>query len=255
MSTAYPLILLIASSPASLEVKSKLYELIRSYVVRRALCGLTPKNYNIAFLDFVSAMREHGVSVESFASVAELRRNSDAAKFPIDAELTEAIAIRNQYPTLPPHRLAYILEELERASRDKFTAAEGIRPGLSIEHIMPQHWQEHWRQLPSGRMAPTEGGIPVDEAMAAEIAERNRLIHTLGNLSLLTPPANASASNSCFEGRKPRLVDALLRMNQDVAKQTHWGEIEIKNRAKDLARLAVRIWPSPSADSILAARG
>jgi len=254
MSTAYPLILLIASSPATLEVKSKLYELIRSYVVRRALCGLTAKNYNIAFLEFVSAMRGHGVSVETFAAAAELKRNSDAAKFPTDAELTDAIAARNQYQTLPPNRLAYMLEEFERASRDKFTAAEGIRPGLSIEHIMPQHWQEHWRMLPSERVAPTEGGVPADEAMAAEITERNRLIHTLGNLSLLTPPANASASNSSFEGKKPRLVDALLRMNQDIAKQTQWGETEIRNRAKELAHLAVKIWPAPSVDGTFAAK-
>jgi uncharacterized protein with ParB-like and HNH nuclease domain len=254
MSTAYPLILLIASSPAALEVKNKLYELIRSYVVRRALCGLTAKNYNIAFLEFVSSFREHGVSVESFASAAELKKNSDAAKFPTDTELIDAIATRNQYQTLPSYRLAYILEEFERASRDKFTAAEGIRSGLSIEHIMPQHWQEHWRTLPSGRVSPTEDGIPTDEAMAAEIAERNRLIHTLGNLSLLTPPANASASNSAFEEKKPRLVDALLRMNQDIAKQTHWGEPEIRNRAKELAQLAVRIWPVPSAGSTFAAK-
>ena len=86
---------MIASSPASSEVKSKLYELIRSYIVRRALCGLTAKNYNIAFLEFVSAMRENGVSVESFAIAAELKKNSDAAKFPTDAELTDAVTTKN----------------------------------------------------------------------------------------------------------------------------------------------------------------
>ena len=252
MSTAYPLILLIASSAATPEVKSRLYELIRSYVLRRALCGLTAKNYNIAFLDFVSAMREHGVSVESFAIAAEQKKNSDAAKFPTDAEFTDAITTRNQYYVLPSYRLAYILEELEQASRDKFTAADGIRPGLSIEHIMPQHWQANWPTLPSGRVAPAEGGIPSDEAMASEMAERNRVIHTLGNLSLLTPPANASASNSCFEDKKPRLLDALLRMNHDIAKQTQWSENDIKERGKELARMAVKIWPAPSANGVVA---
>lgn len=253
MSTAFPLILLIASSQASLEVKVRLYELIRSYIVRRALCGLTAKNYNIAFLDFVSGMRDGGVSIESFAKIVELKKNSEAAKFPTDAELTEAIATRNQYQALPSHRLAYILEELELASRDKFTAAEGIRPGLSIEHIMPQHWQQNWRKLPSGKEAPIEGGIPTDEAMAAEIIERNRLIQTLGNLSLLTPPGNSSASNSNFDDKKSRLLDALLRMNHDVAKQKTWTEAEIKNRGKNLAEMAGKIWPATSEDGVLAA--
>ena len=199
-------------------------------------------------------MRQHGVSLESFANTAELKKNSDAAKFPTDTELADAIATRNQYQTLPSHRLAYILQEFELASRDKFTAAEGIRAGLSIEHIMPQHWQEHWRTLPSGRVAPKDGGIPADEAMAAEISERNRLIQTLGNLSLLTPPANASASNSDFDGKKPRLIDALLRMNQDIAKQPQWSDTEIANRAKELGQLAPSIWPAPAAGNVFAAK-
>ena len=253
-STVYPLILQIASSSAPTEVKGILYDLIRSYVVRRALCGLTAKNYNMAFLDFVSAMRESGVSLETFAAVVEAKKNSDAAKFPTDEDLVEAISNRNQYQTIASYRLAYVPEEFELASRDKFTAAEGIRPGLTIEHIMPQRWQQLWQKLPSGKEAPVEGGIATDEGMAAEMAERNRLIHTLGNLSLLTPPGNASASNSTFEEKKPRLSDALLRMNYEIAQKAEWTETEIKNRGKDLAAIAVRLWPAPGAQGALAAK-
>jgi hypothetical protein len=43
-------------------------------------------------------------------------------------------------------------------------------------------------------------------------------------------------------------------MNQDIAKQTQWGETEIRNRAKELAHLAVKIWPAPSVDSTFAAK-
>jgi uncharacterized protein DUF1524 len=190
-------------------------------------------------------MRTHGVSVESFAAAMDLRKSSEAAKFPDDEALRDAIVNRNQYSSIPSHRLSFLIEELELASRDKFAASEGIRPGLSIEHIMPQQWQEHWRELPSKRIAPVQGGVPADEAIAIEMANRNRLIHTLANLSLLTPPANSSAGNSNFETKKPRLMDALLRMNLDIAKQPEWGETQIKERAKMLADLAVRIWPAP----------
>ena len=245
LSTAYPLILLIATSPADSAVKSQLYDLIGSYVIRRALCGLTAKNYNAVFLGFVAHLRLNGVSVESFAAAAGLRSDSESGKFPTDEELREAVVNRVQYGAIPVHRLRMLIEELELAFRDKFAAGDGIRSGLSIEHIMPQNWQQHWSELPSGRTAPLVGALPVDEAMALEIRERNRLIHTLANLSLLTPPANASAGNGTFESKKPRLKDALLRMNLDIANCPQWTEEEISLRATRLADVAIKLWPSP----------
>jgi hypothetical protein len=245
LSTAYPLILLITASEADAEVKDQLYTLIGSFIIRRALCGLTAKNYNVVFLGFVSYMRAHGISVQSFAAASDLRKNAEASKFPTDQDVKNAILNRSQYTTLPVHRLRLIIEELELASRDKFVASEGIRSGLSIEHIMPQNWLEHWRKLPSGRDAPLAGGVPKDESMALEISERNRLIHTLANLSLLTPPANSSAGNGNFESKKPRLMDALLSMNLEIAQCSTWNETGIKSRGSRLADLAVKIWPAP----------
>jgi hypothetical protein len=245
LSTAYPLILLITTSDVEDEVKSELYDLIGSYIIRRALCGLTAKAYNVAFLDFVSHIRKHGVSVASFAAVTELKKDSVSAKFPTDQEFRDAIINRDQYYRLPAHRLRYIIEAFERASRDHFTAADGIRADLSIEHIMPQQWQEHWRTMPSGKVAPPLGGVPTDQGIADEMTARNQLIHTLANLSLLTPPANASAGNAAFETKKIRLRDALLRMNLDIANEEKWSEAEIKERGKKLADLAVGLWPAP----------
>lgn len=246
VSTAYPLILLIAASDVAVDVKEALYGFIGSYIIRRALCGLTAKNYNVVFLDVVSYLRIHGVSVESFSSAMELKKNSEAARFPDDRELREAVINRDQYNRLlPRHRLAFVIEELELASRDKFAASEGIRPGLTVEHIMPQQWQEHWRELPSKRMAPLPGGLATDEEMAKEMAERNRIIHTIANLSFLTPPANSSAGNSSFDDKKPRLLDALLRMNLDIAQHKTWSEAQIMMRANVLADLSVTIWPAP----------
>lgn len=250
LSTAYPLILLIASATVDPDIKQRIYKLIGSYIIRRALCGMTAKNYNIAFLDIVSYMRANGVSIESFGAAAALRSSNDAAKFPSDQEFRHAVINRGQYGSLPTHRLRFIIEELELASRDKFTASEGFRPGLSIEHIMPQQWQEHWRELPSGRDAPAQGEPPADEMMEREMAERNGLLHTLANLSLLTPPGNSSAGNAGFESKRPRLRDALLRMNLDIVNQPRWSEPEIRQRAKELAELAVKIWPPPPSESL-----
>jgi hypothetical protein len=110
LSTAYPLILLIVVSDADHVTKEHLYEFIGSYIIRRALCGLTVKNYNIAFIEFASYLRQKGISVENFAAAVELRKNSDAAKFPNDVELRAAVLDRDQYGPVRTNRLRLILE-------------------------------------------------------------------------------------------------------------------------------------------------
>ena len=53
----------------------------------------------------------------------------------------------------------------ERVARGKY----------AIEHVMPRRWTTHW---------------PAPEGPHGE-TERERLMHTLGNLTLLTGPLNA----------------------------------------------------------------
>ena len=90
VSTAYPLIFRIAISDAESEVKVTLYRLVQSYLVRRAICGLTPKNLNKTFARITHALLENGVSVNAF-NIAFEAQTGDAVRFPDDAELKQAI--------------------------------------------------------------------------------------------------------------------------------------------------------------------
>jgi hypothetical protein len=74
VATAYPLIFCIAASSVTDEVKDALYRLIYSYIVRRAVCALTPKNLNKNFQRIVALFLKHGVSLDVFtASFADQR--------------------------------------------------------------------------------------------------------------------------------------------------------------------------------------
>jgi hypothetical protein len=53
--------------------------------------------------------------------------------------------------------------------------------------------------------------------MAIEISDRERMIHTMANLTLLTRSENSSASDSNFDTKKARLIDSLFRMNIVIA--------------------------------------
>lgn len=246
VSTAYPLVLVIAASGASDDVKDRLYELVASYVIRRALCYLTPKNYNNVFVEVAAHLKVNGVSEGSFHAYFETKVGNETSRFPTDGDLGSAILVRPQYNWIPQSRLRLILEELEFAARDKFNINGSLQEGLSIEHIMPQSWMEFW-PLQSGRNAPADLITGVDEDMRIEIDRRKGVIDTLPNLTLLTPPANSQVGKREFAIKKTRLLDSLLKTNIAVAEEADWHEDAMRRRAAVISKLAIRLWPAPVA--------
>jgi hypothetical protein len=252
VSTAYPLVFVIASSEVDDEEKARLYRLISSYVVRRALCGLPAKAYNTTFVRVAGHLRANGVSRHAFAA-AFADSPGETVRFPTDDELRSAIETRAQYDALPALRLRHILGELEKASRDAYDEVVGLREDLTIEHVLPNEWAEHW-PLPDGTKAPKDFVVAADDPRHAAIKRRELLKHTLGNLTLLTPSGNPRLGNQPFAApddvvgisKRDALRASLLKMNQEIAAHAEWSEERIIARARVLATRAIAIWPSPS---------
>lgn len=244
VSTAYPLVLVIAVSDAPEVTKDRLYDLIASYVLRRALCYLTAKKYNYVFIEIAAFLKRQGVSEQSFFEAFDARKTNETSKFPTDDDLATAIRTRPQYGWIPKNRLRLILEELEFAARGKFNIDAPLKGDLSIEHIMPQTWMPAW-PLPDGRFAPVDLMTGIDEPMRQHIQDRTSRIHTLPNLTLLTPPGNSSAGNAGFDQKKVRLMDSLLQTNIAIAAEMEWNEEAMDRRAEAITDLALKLWPSP----------
>jgi len=121
-----------------------------------------------------------------------------------------------------------------------------LQDGLSIEHVMPQKWAANW-PLRSGETVPADDAMIADETVRAEVQQRNALINSLPNLTLLTPAANSSASNSAFTAKRVRLNDSLLKTNVAIAAEAAWDEDAIARRADTIVGLARRLWPAPAA--------
>ncbi len=216
------------------------------YIFRRALSGLTGKSYNRNFIKLAIALKRDGVSETSLTSeLASMK--GDATRFPSDEETQKAIVGKAIYGTIPAKRLRHLLSELELSLRDKFDEATDVGPDLSVEHILPDSWHEHW-SLPDGRTM-AENGLPIDETMSLHIEIRNTVKHTLGNLTLLTQSANSSVANSSFKDKKIRLTRSLLKMNKEIAEHNSWSEEAIQARGEQLARKALKLWPSPPNES------
>ncbi|MBV8522170.1 MAG: HNH endonuclease, partial [Acetobacteraceae bacterium] len=245
VTTAYPLVFCIAASDAPGTVKQHLYNLIYAYVVRRMICGLPPERFNLSFADLVRPMLDRGVSLETFAS-AFATQTGPAVRFPSDEEFRRAIHRNPLYEWLSrKERLIDILWELECASRTKYSVNTPRPESMSIEHVLPQSWTATW-PLPDGRYAPADASTGADGPMLAAIEARQSALHTLGNLTLITVPANAAASNAAFPKKAQWLKQSLLALNLAILEKSAWGEREITERGNALADLAVKIWPSPT---------
>jgi hypothetical protein len=252
VTTAYPLVFMVAASDVSDEEKGSIYRLIGSYVVRRALCGHNPKNYNNTFLRVLAHLRTNGTTATEFRRAFE-DAPGDTVRFPTDGEVGTAVKTRAQYGTMPPSRLCFILAQLETASRTAFDPPSGPLDQMWIEHVLPDTWAEHW-PLPSGSQAPTDYVVPADDPRHAEIAVRQVLKHSLGNLTLLTSSGNQRLGNLPYTTEDPELKiskrealrTSLFKMNVEIAESESWDEEHIKLRADRLAVSVAKLWPGPA---------
>ena len=78
------------------------------------------------------------------------------------------------------------------------------------------------------------------------VAMRNLMLHTIGNLTLLSIKLNPSISNGSWNNKVIEIKKhSKLNLNLDLWNQwpNEWDETRIRERGKSLFKLAVRIWP------------
>lgn len=249
IGTAYPLLLFLMDSDLSDAPWTAISTMLESYLLRRAVCNLTTKNYNRTFLTLTRDLKRVGPTPENMRKLlADLK--GDSTVWPRDAEFREAWQTNHAYRMLNNPKIVHILSRLNASYLDRKTEDITIHSQLTVEHVMPQHWQKHW-PLPDGPkgLSHDERLLPgQDEARIQASMNRDRLVQTLGNLTIMTQQLNSSQSNSAWQTKKPNLLAAsLLPINLQFNSYDHWDETTIQRRADELFDRALRIWPGPDA--------
>lgn len=239
-TTAYPLLLLIGDSEEHLEpddVRAMCQD-IESYLVRRAICGLTPKNYNRVFLSLVRGLKSP--SAQALQSEL-LALEGESTEWPNDEAFRRAWLTGPTYETLGSRRTQLVLEQVEHAMRSERQEEIELKSPLTVEHIMPQNGSATDWPLPPSREGEEEWETHL---------RRSRAIQNIGNLTLLTQWLNSSVSNGPFPAKRDALAQqSTLRLNvyfQRVAATDTWAEEEIAKRAEHLFTYALKLWPRPS---------
>ena len=241
ISTAMPLLVWLTTlDPVKLSLSDheRAVLAVESWVVRRMLRGANTRGYNLAFLSVLQAAQaaERSGADIADAIVAALDADSRALGWPDDAELAQVFRDKQLYRDFSPERLRMVLaaiDEALQARNRKEPLATIDYDHLQIEHIMPQKWRTAW---------------PLGSDASAESEQlRDMVVHTAGNLTLVTSAFNGSVSNGPWSAKKSEFAkQARLEINRAVGESENWDEQSIGQRAAELAALAAEIWLPPA---------
>lgn len=188
---------------------------VETFLVRRAVVGLEPTGLLVFFRGARAAMGEH-VSAASFKTALQRR---GTIEWPDDERFKSAIRERKIYKS---NIVRYFLEEYEKS-----LGADVPSDNFWIEHVLPQ-------------VSP----LPEEWSKEFPSEDHERLVHTAGNLILLSGEMNGALKVQGYEKKRKRYQeDAMFASARRLADSFEkWGPDQIRDRSSQIADWAVKRW-------------
>jgi hypothetical protein len=221
--------------------RDKALNAIESWLVRRTLARLTGKNVNLVVLELLKALHEGGPAAAGDRTEKFLvEQTADSRLWPSDELVRQSLATAPVYTSLVRARVRMLLEALEDDLRTAYGEGQPAPRELTVEHVLPQKWRENWP-------------LPADDLAGA--IERDRLLHVLGNLTLVSGGLNPALSNRPWtsadgKGKRDYLLEhSALKLNAKLVSKhpDAWTENDIRARTTALTERVLALWPRPAA--------
>jgi hypothetical protein len=242
-------------SPPDSQVRKALHA-VESWAVRRTLLRRTMKDVNKMVVALLQNITNRPLSEVGDATVEFLnQQSSDAREWPTDVELRNELPAVKIYGNIKQPRVRTILAAIEQSLRTARHESVSLPSRLEIEHIMPRGWREHWGT-----------GVANDPQRSAE---REKLVNTIGNLTLVTQKLNNALSNRPWTDSEALIVaptgqDAglgkrsllnrfsILVLNKLIVDQgvQAWTDQDVRNRGQELTEAVIRVWPRSAGTGI-----
>ena len=227
------------------ELSEQLHK-VETYIVRSIVCGESTKNLNKECPILIRGestlddyIKEKNLSDERFAHGIRRITENNVGKMP----------------------LFWI--ELYKQEKDKKADKKALfYSTYTLEHIMPQTWEEYWNMKSVPIIDIATGEVVEDEEVATLI--RDESVYELGNMALLSGSLNSAISNYEFarkingdpKGRMKkkegiRSYAALSTTSEIVAiydEKKKWDETDIRTRTDKFAKVILEIWPIEKKD-------
>lgn len=232
ITTFHPFILHVLKTVPNESSRNTTFIQLERFIVRRMISGAESKSYNKTCKEIL----------------LDPARLDAKAKEQSDAQVLSGIRkIDNKSA-----RLILFWIELYRLHTDGKHDVKELKYAYSLEHLMPQKWEQYWTDIP-------QKTNPDGSVMSPEQAKRDRYekVYFLGNMTLLKTNLNSALRNSPFDtkmngqSRKKGIKSyASLSISRDdivapyEAGDRVWDESKIVARTENLGRELLSIWPS-----------
>ena len=227
------------------ELSEQLHK-VETYIVRSIVCGESTKNLN----------KECPILIRGESTLDDYikEKNLSDERF--------AHGIRRITENNVGKMLLFWIE-LYKQEKDKKADKKALfYSTYTLEHIMPQTWEEYWNMKSVPIIDIATGEVVEDEEVATLI--RDESVYELGNMALLSGSLNSAISNYEFarkingdpKGRMKkkdpiRSYAALSTTSEIVAiydEKKKWDETDIRTRTDKFAKVILEIWPIEKKD-------
>ena len=229
----WPLLLKLRHLDVDVEEREACLAALESYLVRRLIAGYQARSYDQVALELIEVLSEQAQIPDGPSKAIRthlLSYSENANRWPNDAETIQAVLQRSL--TLYARHL--VLAALERKLIPSMAGNQWVPTGLHVEHLLPQGW------------GPEEWPLPSESDPEQAEEERSQALATLGNLTLLNARLNSSVSNRAWKVKREKIQESdNLFLNKRLLEESgdEWTEDDIRQRARWMGDMVVKIWP------------
>ena len=202
--------------------------LTESFVLRRHVCRERSNETEALFAKLCAVDPKNPIQ-ETREAYREL--------CPVDDKFRDDFAAAN-FTSNVIDRARYCLERIEMSKHGDYAELQVLgAEDVHVEHIMPQRIKT--------KKAKEELGDWIEYLGDKAELHHPKYVSRIGNLTLFAGALNIGASNNPFFKKRYAYKESGIKLTQELVSKSQFKFKDIDQRARNLAEIAVDLWPMP----------
>ena len=190
-------------------------------LVRRKMCELKTTKYDTIFPNMLSHIANEPNPAKAFKD-----KVLEEEYFVSNQEFENALINKPLYRSRDLAFTRMVLQEIDK-SMQSYNQLPDYSTLETVEHVLPQQLTVEWENYIGNDLRNSDLTL---------------YANTLGNLCLLSGPANSHAGQDPFESKRVDYTNVSMLTCDLKTRDTKWNIEAIKRRSGDLSKHALKIW-------------